>query len=916
MQKRTLLSKRLLLTFGGAAALGGPPAHGQQALERVEITGSNIRRVANESASPIQIITHEEIERSGKATVGEYLQTLTVDGQGSIPPGFGSGFAPGAIGVSLRGLGAGSTLVLLNGRRMAPYGFADDGQKVFTDLSTVPMEAVERIEVLKDGASAIYGSDAIAGVVNIILRKEIHGTTAKASYGTSRYGDGDQGRASVTTGFGDLAADRYNIWVNLEAFKTNEITYKDHNRAWIGDDDTRKFGYLQGGSFFTPAGAITGTGGTVGGNSPVGNVRVGTQFKSLPGCGVNTPTLTPPDPQGGCIYAANQQYRWLTPEIQSVNIMGRGTFKIAGDTEAFFELGYSKKETVFNNTPSGVSGSWGYPGGGQNASSGPGAVVLAPSHPDNVVGGDRLRYSAVDVGARVTNVDNRFVRVLAGLQGTIADWDYQTAVLHSETDLTSVRNGFLRYSVVRSALGDPASPFFPWRIGANSNLNSPALYAALSPPIQAEGKGKVDLIDLKVTRELMALPGGPMALAMGTEYRRDSASLTPYTYTDVGDIIGLGYSAFDGGQNLFAAYAEVLAPVFKGLELSGAVRYDRYSSGLSATTPKLGIKYEPIAQLALRGTYAEGFRAPNAAETAGNAAGFTTARDPVRCPGGTPAPNATPADCAQQIAIITTGNPNLQPEKSKSYTVGLVFEPVQGSSVAVDFWQIKRTDEINQPLAADAVAAGNFIRSDNNLPGVPNSGTLLAALGPYINSSSSKVKGVDLDYKQRFGLGNYGALLGSVVWTHINSWQRTDAGQTFEFAGTHDNCDVSNCVGTFKDRVNIGLTWKRDTWEIGTTIYYFSSIKNFAFQDYENCANHFADGTDAPSGCKIPSFTTVDLSGRWNVTKNVELFGSIQNLFDRVAPLDPQTYGAVNFNPMHVSGAVGRYYTVGLKYRF
>ena len=158
---------------------------------------------------------------TGKASIAEYLQTLTTDGAGTIPKTFGTGFAGGGSGISLRGLGAGSTLVLLNGRRTAPYGLADDGQKVFTDLSTIPMDAVERVEVLKDGASAIYGSDAIAGVVNIILRKEFTGVTVRSSYGVSGEGDGQQAKASATFGFGNLSEDRYNVFFNIEASQTD-----------------------------------------------------------------------------------------------------------------------------------------------------------------------------------------------------------------------------------------------------------------------------------------------------------------------------------------------------------------------------------------------------------------------------------------------------------------------------------------------------------------------------------------------------------------------------------------------------------------------------------------------------------------------------------------------------------------------
>ena len=252
----------------------------------------------------MQVITRQDIDRTGKATVAEYLQTLTVDGQGSIPKTFGNGFAGGGAGVSLRGLGAGSTLVLLNGRRMAPYGLADDGQKVFTDLSTIPMDAVERIEVLKDGASSIYGSDAIAGVVNIILRKDFTGVVVKASYGTSGDSDVNQRKGTITAGMGDLATDDYNAFFSLDVSKTDGILYSDRrDRKWIGSGDLRPYGYDVTGSQFL-AGAITG-GGTVAASSPTGSVGIPDadgvyHYTSLPGCAQFTNVATP-DPGGGCL---------------------------------------------------------------------------------------------------------------------------------------------------------------------------------------------------------------------------------------------------------------------------------------------------------------------------------------------------------------------------------------------------------------------------------------------------------------------------------------------------------------------------------------------------------------------------------------------------------------------------------------
>lgn len=902
-------------TLIGAAPMVATAQDAPTTLDRVEVTGSNIHRTDIETASPVQVVTRQEIERTGKTTIAEYLQTLTADGSGSIPKSFGSGFAGGGSGVSLRGLGAGSTLVLMNGRRMAPFGLADDGQKVFTDLSTIPMEAVERVEVLKDGASAIYGSDAIAGVVNIILRKDFKGAVVKGSFGGSGDGDGYARKGSLTAGFGDLNEDRYNIFFNIEASKTDEILMSDRrDRRWIGTGDIRPWGYGVSGSQFL-FGGITGAEAVGSGVGSVLNPATG-RYESLPGCAQMSHVL-PPDPGGGCLWESGQ-FQSLTPREKYINFFTRGTFALSDNFEAYVEAGYSNKKTQFHRTPSQVSGAWGYPGGPVNANSGPGAVMLGANHPDNPFGVDvPLRYAAFDVGPRTIDTKNDYYRFLAGVKGTLGAWDVDVGVLHSETELRNQRRGFLRYSAVRSALTDPNSPFGYWRIGDNANLNSQALYDFIAPTIYADASTSLDLVDFKGSRTLMDLPGGSMGLALGAEWRRQKAKLDPQSYTDLGDIIGLGYSAYDGTQEVAAAYAELLAPVTKTLELSGAVRVDSYKHGDTATTPKLGIKWSPIEQLAIRGTYAEGFRAPNPAESGkGGSAGFTRVRDPVRCPGGTPVPGANQGDCSVPIAVITSPNPDLKPEKSKSYTLGFVVEPTSSTTLTVDAWQIKRSDEINSEQTATAVAQGRVVRGNDLINGQPGTGTLLATSARYINSAATTVRGVDVDVRQRFELGAYGKLLLDLQWTHLDKFEREDVGgDRTEFAGTHGNCDVTNCIGTPKDRINFGITWDRDVWSVSGVVNYIGSFKNTAFEG-DTCASSFADGSDAPRGCRIPKFYTFDLSGRWKPTESMEVFGSVQNLFDKIAPLDPLTYGANNYNPLHVSGAIGRYFTVGVKYTF
>lgn len=950
--KPTILSQCLRRVFaGGACATLGVlalPAHAQQdapdpnqPIARVEITGSNIRRSQAETASAVQTLSRADIDKSGRTTVAELLQTLAVDNQGSVPTTFGAGFAQGASGISLRGLGAASTLVLINGRRVAPYGLADDGQKVFADLNVIPVEAVERIEILKDGASAIYGSDAIAGVVNVILRKDYQGTAVKASYGKSGDWDGRDARVAITSGKGDLETDHYNILASLEFGGKREVWNRDRgNRDWIGRDDLRPWGFSAqealGGN-----GAITSN--NAAGSSINGNVRnpttldyysrgnlAGVGFtRTFPGAACANLTSHPQgDPGGGCLIDASQAYEQIQPRQNSWNFFSRGALQLNPAFQAYAEVNYYWSESESSGTPSAINSSVGYPGGPVSNA----AVALGANNPDNPYFGTaaRVRYLAADVGPRVSNVDSTFSRVLVGVKGTAANWDLDSGLLFSENQVNNKRTGYLLRDAtfallnpsaanVAAAQGNAAYRALPagsyWRIGENAGLNSPAIYAALSPTLNNNAETRIAQIDFKATREFGQLPGGAFGVALGAEYRHESTELDPTTGTDTGNVIGLGYSAYKGKRNETAVYGELLAPVLKSVELSAAMRYDHYSDVGNSYTPKAGIKWTPITELALRSTYAKGFRAPSAAENGvGGLAAFSTATDPLRCNLGVAAA-CNPAS----IAIITSPNPALAPERSESWSAGVVWAPQSKSSLSIDYWQIKRKNEINQEETDAAIAAGHVARDPSTavVPGDP--GAITAVLANYVNSAQTKVRGVDLDGRYGLNLGaGYGSLSFDVKWTHLFTWLRTEQdGSQRDFAGTHGNCDVTNCIGTPANRVNLGASWERLAWKVSATVDYRGTLDNTLFKnDPDGCASHFANGNDAPTGCKLASFTTLDLTARYTVSPKSEVFASVQNLFDKIAPLDPLTYGAVSYNPLDYSGALGRYFNVGFRYKF
>ncbi|WBS04156.1 TonB-dependent receptor [Pseudoduganella sp. SL102] len=926
VEKMMARSVRLLFTGGLMATLGmagTAAAQDNTNMQRVEITGSSIKRATAETASPVQVIGREELLRSGKSTVSEYLQTLTVDGAGSLPTGFGNGFAAGSTAISLRGLGATSTLVLLNGRRMAPFARADDGQKSFTDLSTVPMQIVERIEILKDGASSTYGADAIAGVVNIILRKDVQGLEFKADTGWSRYDDGKQNKASVTFGKGDLDEDKYNWVVNAEYMQSDRIKNSDRkDRAYIGNGDLRAYGFPVGTQF--AGGYINGTNSVS--PSPTGMVRdpVTTNYVNLPGCAGISATTNQTGANGGCLYYVDQ-WRDMQPEIESLNLYTKGTLQINEATQAYVELGYSKRSTAFMMTPPSVTPTVAFP---PNAQTPQGFInygnanLMSALHPQNPFGANaRMRYIATDIGPSERRADNEFRRFVVGVKGSLAGWDYDTGFTYSDSELDLEYTNMLNMNVVTQALSNPASQYFPYYIGDQAHRNPASLYQAMVVNAMSHSKTSLSVIDFKASRELpIALPGGNIGLAIGAEHRREKVSNPSLAGSENGSINSSYVAAF-GDAKVSAVYAEILAPILKSLELSAAVRYDKYDN-FNSTTPKVGLKWTPIRTFALRGTYTEGFRAPGAAEgsSSSQSTGTSTVRDPIRCPNGPAAGGATQTDCAIPVAAVKVGDPNLQPETSKGVTLGMVWDPFEGTSVALDGWKIKRENEINPLPYNEAAALPTAIRNDNNLVQngqvIPNSGTLILTQAPYRNSSFTEISGVDLDIKQRLRLGDYGrATLGMVI-THVASWKRQESATTvYQFAGTHGNCDTSNCAGTPKNKVNLSATWDIAAFNFNANLNWRDKMQNVLFAG-DKCASTLANGQPGTKDCEIASFTTLDLSTRYNVNKNFTLFASVNNVFDRVAPLDPLTYGGISYNPMDASGAIGRYFKIGASYKF
>jgi iron complex outermembrane receptor protein len=916
MFKRSRISAAALMAVAGAVGVSATPAFAQD--QRIEVTGSRIKRIDAETASPVQILNREDIERTGAQSVQEVLRGITADGGGSIPASFSNGFASGSAAVSLRGLGVNSTLVLVNGRRMTTYGLADDGVRSFVDLNSLPLEAIDRIEVLKDGASAIYGADAVGGVVNVILRKNYTGASIGGNAGTTSKSDGQTTRAFGSIGFGDIEKDKFNVFFSLEASSQKNIWSTD--RGFIGQSDLRALGYYD-----TTNGAprpylgVT----TPSSNSPYGVTRSaaggGARVNIIP-CDASLK-----DPTTGLCRFNTLTEQEVQPKVDRLNFFSRGTLQFSSTLSAYLELGYFQTKMYANGTL-GANNDAGVfnPGDLNNPLIVHSFMTLPASHPDNTFGVTRsLFYRPYELGGRDQATDNQVLRLVEGLQGTAFGWDFDIGASYIKSDLKNQNFGFIIYDAMQAALNNGTYLINRPSLTAPS-LTSPAVLAAISPTLENRPVSTIKSLDFKASRELMSLPGGPLGLAVGAETRWESSDTPAVPGTDTGSIVGLGFYGWSASRRVQAIYGELNAPVAKWLELNGAVRYDKYSDFGDSTTPKVGFKLKPIDQVALRGTYAEAFRAPGPAETGGSSFGFTS------------------------FGILSQGNPNIKPETAKSYTLGLIAEPLPTTSVSLDYWKVDRKDEILQ--ADPNTIIGNLPQTGtpgSKIPGsLPNTfiyydvdGNIGTVTGFYRNAGTTKTDGVDLELRHRMNLGQAGKLSAQLNWTHVNKFERDG----LEYAGTHGPLVQSAGGGTPKDRLTLTSTWERGAWAVTGAINYVGPIKmvdhkgevsdtdgttvtngNTGVSYPDNGSGQLGCGVFDTTGaiynnCNLPSFTTFDLLAKWTPMKNLDLTFSVQNLFDRKAPFDPYLaipYG-INYNQTwHQAGAVGRTFTIGAKYTF
>lgn len=819
MFKPTKVSLAVTLAMGGLMPLGAQAQDSQ----RVEITGSAVRRVDAEAALHVQVVTKQEITASGVTSTEALLQSISaLSSAGSTNNSTGAGSSTyGLSTISLRGLEAARTLVLVNGRRLAT--FANGSAAV--NVNVIPLAAIERVEVLKDGASSIYGSDAMAGVVNFILTKSMSGVDLSVSAGTpTESGGGKTQRASITAGFGSGTAFSAVVSATFEQetalFGRDRAFSKSANNLPFYRSGATGQGNIEGA--VAPGAYPNDRVGVFGGSPPTG---YGNPLADQGKCGdinmflnsTKTNKISPTLKVGApfCGFDTGP-FVGLVPARELVNLTGNLSLKLSPNAELFADLLYSESEVVqtFQTPPLRRSFAAGSNLRLQAEGVDP-SLILFPTNPNYKIAEDYLTkygYTALigkplaitsrvfDFGGRQTTDKSTQSRVVFGAKGTLVNQDYEVAYMANESKLKGAYTGGV-FSVTdyNRIINDPANNWNPWIAGgAQTGALAEKLKAAAYLGPSLDGKSKNNGIDAKLAGDLFALPGGQAQYAVGLQTRKDELTRTPAPKPGTGDIAGAGGAAFaiDKSRSTKAAFGELVMPVMKGLEANLSVRTDKYSDFGSANTFKVSGQWRPISSVMVRASHNTGFRAPTLPELFQPQIVGTTEQF------NDPTTNQTDL----QVKGITGGNPNLKPEKSKASSIGLVMSPTRDISIGVDLFQITIKDIIQTPGAQEVVS--RFRAGDPAFAGlvVLNGSDIDTVTTVTSNLGTAEVEGVDLfaSYRQNLGAGRLDVSLNG---TYMSKFEQTSpSGALSRKVGTIVEPDGTPVLGA--DGGGVVLRWK------------------------------------------------------------------------------------------------------------
>jgi iron complex outermembrane receptor protein len=892
--------------------------------ERVVVTGSRISRLDVEGPSPVYTITREEIENSGVTQISDLMRNLAYN-SGVQEADAVASFAGDASQFNLRGLGVNGTLVLVNGRRIAPHAFSTSFGDNFVDLNSIPPSAIERIEILKDGASAVYGSDALAGVVNFILRDDFEGLELESSFGRATSGTDFHvltinGALGITSGKGSLK-----VFTNY--YKRSALQLADRGFSASADQTPRGgWDWTSGSSYpgiFRPILPPAETDPVTGAPIPP------------PPHGMSTTVGGSPGFIGNATGQARTWYDYNTrmtniPEAKRYGLTLIGDYMLSDKVTLFTELTYQRNWAWSQFAPAPSVGDFTVPAHNPynptnpaNSTFVPGLIDNSPTaYPDGI--DLSIQFRPTDPGDRHFETTTQMVRALFGTKGEIFDgWDWEVNYLYTASRVDDLTRNLLYKPAIQDMLNqtDPALALNPFASVMGLN-NNPALYDAGKVSDERNSTLDVSQFQALLTGQLFDLPAGPVGAAFGAEYREESIEDLPSAASGAGNLIGSGGTSSEGNRQGKALFAEVSVPVIKQIELKGAVRWDDYSDFSDSTIFTVGATFRPVDSILLRSTYSEGFKAPSLPQAyGGQTRGFPPPRADTILAAITGNPNMGQD---RQFTSITGGNPNLEPEESETFNIGILVQPermipaLQGLTFGVDWWKLKATNLIttrssnailadefaiyqNNPaafLAQDPVARAQTTRvlrepnatyTDANGNPVTGPGYIEDVFSVYENLNRVKIEGFDLEvaYRREFEIGQIDIR---------NTWVRL----------RNSDSGGGNQVGGWavpKWRYNGSYGWSKGDYGVTMLLNHVSAYDEyysfFPFPPFEDA--------------RVGSWTTLDVRVSYKGIANTKVTVGIDNVFGKDPPLSVSESSG---HERYFHSPVGRFVWVSVNRRF
>jgi len=833
-------------------------------LEEVIVTGSRLPSTGLRTSAPVTVLDRSEIEATGSSSVGELLRELPVaTASASDTAGRGNG---GAATVALRGLSAVNTLVLINGRRVLSN---NEGGTV--DLNSIPFEAVERVEVLQDGASAIYGSDAIAGVVNIIMRRDFDGLMVKGGYGVSSRSDLPNRELSAT--FGHKADDGGFVFnASWREADGNFIADRPVSR----DPDWRSLG---GRNFRDPLPVVAVVQGLPGQGNAERVLRDGVtqaatvnDFRAFVFPDTDTPLSSGNDGINYWLYETS------AVDISQYNLSFTGDHKLSEGLNAFVEASFSRRKSQGYLAPDYFGAVYGDP------------VILSANNDFNPFGVDLSVARTIGEqpfhGRRQAQVTSDVSRIVAGIEGEVAAWKWDLSYNHQNLDqLTFEGEGVLRDLLIQAA-GDSddcraaSNDCVPINLLGGPGTITPEMLDFISADSSDSVKSTMQSAVLNFSGKLFSMPAGDVNMAIGTEFRRESFSSDNDRNSELNAFIGRGPSpdAFPPRREVKELYAEIALPLLESLDLDLAARYSDYDAFGSTSNPKVGLKWRPFEGLMLRGSWGTGFRAPTFAEAfGGQTRGFAPINDPCAGPNFASLPGCggrqAPANTTGTF-ILSGGNPDLKPEDADNLTVGVVFTPSFAPRLALtlDVYRIEKegiigTIDRNYVLAQNA-ANGSYAE---RITRDATTNAVLEVIATRANLLDQKIQGVDFGLQYQTEESGLGQFQFRTDLTYLDTFEQSPApgAPPVRRVGTY-----TDATGTLARLRGTGrVSWLRGPLALSTAVRYVGGVQN--------------DGSLLVDGKHLEADSY--FQNDWLVSYDIEPVNlkftvSIENVFDEMPP--------------------------------